>query len=82
MPCANLVAEMQWTQATGNIRSKTLTPSVSYLAQWLDDDDVVTIVNCRQHGDYTAIGSSVTVLPAVVNSHYTIVVQSLCSHCA
>ena len=31
--------------------------------QWLDSDSVVTVVNCRQCGDYTATGSSVTVLP-------------------
>ena len=40
------------------------------------------IGSCQQHGDYTAIGSSVTVLPAFVNSNYTVTVQSLCSHCA
>ena len=38
--------------------------------------------NFRQHGDYTAICSSVTVLPAVFNSHYTVTVQLQCSDCA
>ena len=46
----------------------------------LDSDGVVTVVNCQQHsdyGDYTAIGSLVTVLPADVNGDYTVIVQSL-----
>ena len=30
--------------------SKIPIPSVTY-AQWLDNDSVVTAVNCRQHGD-------------------------------
>ena len=62
--------------------------SISHLldtvtTQWLDvdSDGVVTVHNCRQHGVYTAIDSSVTVLPAVVDSDYTITIQSLCSHC-
>ena len=60
--------------------------SISHLlatvtTQWLEGDGVVTVHNCQQHGDYTAIGSSVTMLPAVVNYDYTITVQSLCSHC-
>ena len=32
--------------------------------------------------DKDAIGSSVTALPGVVNSHYTVTVKSLCSDCA
>ena len=52
-------------------------------SQWLDSDYVVTVVNCQQNGDYTAIGSSVTVLPAVNNSdYYTLTVQSPWSHFA
>ena len=50
--------------------------------QWLDSDYVVTVVNFRQNGDYIAIGSSVTVLPAVSNGDKTVTVQSPCSHCA
>ena len=39
-----------------------------YAALWLHGSDgIVTLVNCRQHSDYIAIGSSVTVLPAVNN---------------
>ena len=61
--------------------------SISHLlgtvtTKWLDSDSVVTVVNCWQHGDYTAIGSLLTVLLAVVNGDYTVTVQSLCSHCA
>ena len=48
--------------------------------QWLGGDGVVTIDNCRQHGDWAASGSVVTVMLAVVDSDVT--VQSLCSHCA
>ena len=47
----------------------------------LDSDSVVTVVNCQQHDDYTAICSSVTVLPAVVNGDYTVTVQSPHSYC-
>ena len=49
---------------------------------WLDSDCVVTIDNCRRHGEYTAICSSVSVLPAVFNSQYTVTVQSQRSDCA
>ena len=49
---------------------------------WLDSDCIVTVDSCRQHGDYNAIGSSVTVLPAVVNRHYTVTIQSQRSYCA
>ena len=49
---------------------------------WLDSDWTETFDNCRQSGDYTAIGSAVTALLAVFNSHYTITVQSQCSDCA
>ena len=40
-------------------------------------DGVVAVVNRRQHGDYTAIGSSVTMLLAVINGDYIVTVQSL-----
>ena len=43
---------------------------------WLDSDSVVTVDNCRQSGDCAAIGSEVTVLPAVDNGDYTVIVQS------
>ena len=50
---------------------------------WLDSDSVVTVVKCRQHSDYSAIGSSVSSLPSVydINGDYTVTVQSLFSHC-
>ena len=48
----------------------------------MDSDGVVTVVNYRKHGDYTVDNYVVTVLPEVVNSDYTVTVQSLCSHCA
>ena len=48
--------------------------------QWLDSDSVVTVVKCWQHGDYTANGSYVNLLLAVINSDYTVIVQSLCSY--
>ena len=38
---------------------------------WQDSDGVVTVVNCLQHSDYTAIGSSVTVLLVYNNGDYT-----------
>ena len=41
----------------------------------------IVTVDCRQSDDI-AIGSSVTGLPAVINSHYTVTVQSQCSDCA
>ena len=47
----------------------------------LDSDCVVSVDNCRQIGDRAANGSVVTMLPAVVNSHYTVTVQSQCSDC-
>ena len=43
---------------------------------WLDSYRVVTIANCRQHGDYNAICSSVTVLPAVYNGDCAVTVKS------
>ena len=47
--------------------------------QLVDSDSVDFIVNCQQHGDYTVtINCVVTMLPTVVNSYYTITVQSLC----
>ena len=48
---------------------------------WLDGDCVVTVDNCRQSGDWAANVSVVTALPAVVNSRYTVTVQSQCSDC-
>ena len=41
-----------------------------------------TVTTLWQHGDYTATGSSVTALPAVINGDYTVTVQSQCSHSA
>ena len=35
-------------------------------------DSVVTVENCQQHGDYTASGSSITMLPVVINGDYTV----------
>ena len=47
------------------------------VAKWsLGSDSVVTFVNCRQHSDYTTIGSSVTELPAVA----MVTTLSLSSH--
>ena len=62
---------------------KTPIPSLTYAAQWLESDCVVTILNYRQHCHYTLlIICVVTVLQAVVKSDYTVTLQSLCSHCA
>ena len=58
-----------------------LSLSCTVTTWWLDSDSVATVVNCRQHGDYTAICSSVTTLPAVINDDYTVTVQSQCSDC-
>ena len=41
---------------------------------WQDNDSVVTVNNCRQLRDYTTTGSSVTMLPAVIDGDYTIIV--------
>ena len=41
-----------------------------------DSDGAVTLANCQQHGDYTAIDSSATVLPTVHNGDYNVTVQS------
>ena len=76
-----------WVHLPPNYCTQQNSYSIGHLlgtvtTQWLHSDGVVIGVNCRQHGDYTAIGSSVTVPPAVVNSDYTVTVQSLCSHCA
>ena len=67
-----------------SLHSKTPIPSVTYLAYLLYGDWKVTVqsllttvgINCA------ANGSVVTVLPAVVNSDYTVTVQSLYSHYA
>ena len=56
-------------------------PLGAMTTQWLDSESEVIIDNCRQHGDYTAISSLFTMLPAVQNSDYTITFQSPCSHC-
>ena len=87
--------QAQCVQQCRRIMEKTLYPSplitqensysISHLlatvtTQWLDGDSVVTVHICKQHSDYTAIGSSVTMLLAVVNGDYTVTVQSLCSH--
>ena len=48
----------------------------------LDIDVVVTIGNCWQHGNYTVIGSYVTVLLAVSNGDNTVTVLSHCTPCA
>ena len=42
---------------------------------WLDSDSIVTVANCRQHGDWAANCSVVTVLLAVNNGDYTVTVQ-------
>ena len=47
---------------------------------WTLSDNDITIANCRQHGDYTAIGISVTMLLAVSNSD-TVTVQPPYNHC-
>ena len=47
---------------------------------WLDSDsEVVTVANWRQHCDWAANGSVVTVPVAVNNNDYTVTVQSQCS---
>ena len=59
--------------------------SVNFQTQSLHCDWTVTIVNvgnCQQHGDYTGIHYSATVLPTVIISHYTVTVQSQFSDCA
>ena len=57
-----------------------------YTALWLHGGRrltlQVTVVNCRQHGDYTAFGSSVTVQLPVNKDNYIVTVQSPCSHSA
>ena len=57
-------------------------PRCTVTTWWLDTDSLVTVGNCRQHGDWAANGSVVTVLPGVKNSDYTVTVQSPCSHSA
>ena len=39
---------------------------------WLDSDSLVTVGKCLQHSDYTATGTSVTMLPAINNSDHTL----------
>ena len=43
---------------------------------WLYSDNILTVVNCQQHGD-VAIGSSVMVLSAVIEGCYTVTIQSV-----
>ena len=68
-----------------NVHSKSpiLSVTVTTLYDWTSDC-VVTVNNCQQSCDYmyTAICSSVTTLPALVNSHNTVNVKSQCSDCA
>ena len=77
---------LDWKTNAHNCRDQELNPGLIVLLDtvttwWLDYDSVVIIVNCWQHSDYNAIGSSVNVLPAVINSDYTVTTQSLCNHC-
>ena len=65
-----------------HVHSKAPIPSVTYEAQWLDSNIVVTVANCQQHSDRAANGNVVAVLLAVYNSDYTLTAQSLCSHIA
>ena len=60
-------------------------PSVTYYAQSLHSDwavtlyhDVVTVVNCRQHGDYTIDQLCSQSAASIVNSNFTVAVQSRC----
>ena len=55
------------------LQSKTNIPSVTKLYY---SDGVVNVVNCRQHGDWAANSSVVTMLPAVNNGD---TLHSLCS---
>ena len=49
------------------------------MVTYMVSDSVVnpTVVGCQQHSDYTANGSLVTVLQAVIYGNYTVIVQSL-----
>ena len=72
---------------TSKISTQQISYSISHLlgtvtTLWLDSDRVVPVDDCRQSGDYTAVGSSVTALPAVINGHYTVTIQWQCSDCA
>ena len=49
---------------------------------WLDSDCVASVDDCQQSGDWAANGSVVIVLPAIVNRHYTVTVQSQYRDCA
>ena len=70
--------DLQWFVYTAKFLFSHLLRTVTTL--WLVSDCVVTVYNCRQSGDYTAIGSSVIALSAVVNSHFTVTTQSLSYH--
>ena len=70
-------------QTIAHIQSKTPIPPVTHVA--LCDYTVTVIVIdviYPPHSDYTAIGRSVTLLPAVSKSDYTVTFQSPCGHCA
>ena len=73
MYLVNIVTFLKYNQVSTQQNSY----SISYLQDrettwWLNSDIVVTVVNCWQQGDYTAIGTSVTMLPEFINSDYTI----------
>ena len=62
-----------------NLHNKLLfhqPPTGTVITRWLDSDSVVIVVNYRQNGDNTEIGSSVSELPAVSN----VTTLSLSSH--
>ena len=60
------------------------TSQQNYAALWLHGDWTVTMKSplITACSTVTTIGSSVTMLPAVSNSDYTVTVQSPCSQCA
>ena len=47
----------------------------------IQSDCIVTVINFWQSSDYNGIGSSDTILLAVIKGDYTLTVQSLYSHC-
>ena len=69
-------------RAVWSSRTTTLNPdrgfisSESVFSARVKSPSVVTFANSRQHSNYTASGSSVTVLPAFNNGDYTVTVQS------
>ena len=52
---------------------------IAYLLFTVTSDGVVTVANCRQHGNCVATGSVVTVLPAVNIGDYNGTVKSPCT---